>query len=161
MQLDPKFAEYLSAEREWLTQMAKLFSGMIARIDLLLGEVSEAHAAVRVTEEPCDPFKAIRHWPMTSTTTMGRCREALGLFGREATAKEVRDLIRQQFGREPAKSIVEMLRKRSTNERSGIYRVVRKGSPAKYGLTAWKKNGVRDENGEYVAPEPDDTIPLG
>jgi hypothetical protein len=161
MALEPEFEKYLRAERESLRQQIKLLFDHAARIDALLGQSSISGSAGewRVTEEPADPFKALGTWPLTSRTTFGRCREALHRFGREATAQEIKALIKHQFGEEPAKSIIEMLRKRSADERSGVYRVTSKGNPAKYGLTIWKTTGKSNTDGSYSAADEDEIVP--
>lgn len=159
--MEPELVEYLRGERESIRQQIKMLFGRAARIDALLRRspagIIEQNWKVEVL--PTDPFKSISIWPMTATTTMGRCREALQTFGREATAQEVKALIAHQFGASPAKSIVEMLRKRSSDERSGIYRIAIDKGPAKYGLTIWKKTGIKHSDGSYSPAEKDEPIP--
>jgi len=156
MALEPQFEKYLRDERESIRREVKLLFDRAARIDAILASVDVVEEPARdwvVTEAPADPMKGLDLWPMTATTTMGKCREALQIFGREATAQELRALIEHQFGAAPARSIVEMLRKRAADSRSGIYRVKRAGSPSKYGLAIWRKQGVRKTDGSHGAAE--------
>ena len=151
-QLD-ELRNYLQAEKQSLEQLIRQLSGKLAKVEALLMEQSGPATSGEVTERRSDPFKTLDIWPMTSPTTMGRCREALGMFGREATAAEIAGLIRRQSDIIPAKSITEMLYKGS-KELRGIYRAHRKPGPAKYGLIAWKKGSADlSADGGFQAPE--------
>jgi hypothetical protein len=154
--VDENVSSYLRAERQLLVQLLELFTGKLAEVDALLQEQSGllSPGEMEITERRSDPFKTLHLWPMTSMTTMGLCREALGRFGREATAAEIAGLIQQGSDVIPAKSIAEMLYKRGSKERSGIYRVHRRPGPARYGLIAWKKGGTdRSSDGGFQAPD--------
>jgi hypothetical protein len=154
--VEENVSNYLRAERQSLVELLELFTGKLAEVDALLQEQSGllSPGKMEITETRSDPFKTLDRWPMTSTTTMGLCREALGRFGREATAAEIAGLIKQGSDVIPAKSIAEMLYKRGSKERSGIYRVHRIPGPAKYGLIAWKRGGAdRSSDGGFQAPD--------
>jgi hypothetical protein len=152
-QLD-ELLNYLQAEKQSLEQLIDQLSGKLAKVEALLIEHSRPIASGGVTERRSDPFKTLDIWPMTSPTTMGRCREALGMFGREATAAEIAGLIRRHSDIIPAKSITEMLYKCGSKEQRGIYRAHRKPGPAKYGLIAWRKGSADlSADGGFQAPD--------
>jgi hypothetical protein len=150
-------SKYLQNERESLVNLLELFTDKLAKVDALLqvqsGLLSQGETGITVSHS--DPFATWPNLLLTSVTTMGLCREALGRLGREATAKEITGLIQQGSGAIPAKSIVEMLYKRGSKERSGIYRVSLMPGPAKYGLIAWKKGGAEQsrDHGFQAADE--------
>lgn len=155
MVLQSDFADYLRAEIETIHQQVRTLLDRASRVEAMLASSTsqESEKGWVVQECHAEPLKSLSVWPMTSTTTMGRCREALQRIGHEATAREISALIEHQFGAEPAKSTAEMLRKRSADARSGIYRIKCEGAPARYGLSLWKESGVRDINGGRAAED--------
>jgi hypothetical protein len=154
---------YFELERRCLVEEIEAIKAKIARIDLLLahpdsGKVSALEGPITVMR--ADPYALLTRWPMTAVTTMGRCREALELFGREATAEEIKNLIQHQTKSIPAKSITSMLYKRGSKEQSGIYRVSGRLGPAKYGLIRWRQGAKRDSAGPDGFSASEEEIPL-
>lgn len=160
---DEEICTYLQAERQSVRQLLELFSRKLAKIDALLENANARVVPGPVTSSRSNPLDEPVVWrsQMTSTTTLGLCREALGLFGREATATEIVRLIEQRSGVAPAKTIVSMLYKRGSKEMSGIYRTHLPPGSAKYGLLAWRKNEqpTRAGDGSFEAPD-DGDIPI-
>jgi len=162
MSIDPDFKEYLEDELDVLQQQIRLLTDRADRISAKLRQPSAGANDWKVEVLPPNPFARNMFNVITATTTMEQCRQALSNWSREATVKEIKAVIKHQTGREPAKSIVEMLRKRSADPRSGVYRVAAKGHPAKYGLTIWKETGLRNNDGSHSPAEeviPDELLP--
>ena len=158
MALDENVRKYLDTEKQSLVELISLLSIRLADVEAQLSEQGDETLFGEVTERRSDPFEILHIWPLTATSTMGACREALGRFGQEATSAETASLMRRGSSVIPVKTITQMLYQRGSKERSGIYRVHRKPGRAKYGLIAWKSAGAaRASDGGYQAP--DEEIP--